>query len=252
MNIINKIFWQEDRISMITNHLEADKHSHWMLQLFIGIEDSIEITVNEKLVKCNCIVVDKNISHSFSARKKVYYSALIEPTSIFAEQLTSKMNDFGYWICEKDGLDELRQQGTFLIYQSSEEQYLKFMKMLNNYLNFPETIKYYDDRITELLQLLHTCNCDNHTISNFADKVALSASRLSHLFKEQIGIPLKSYILLHQMECAFGELLSGKNVTEASMIAGFDTPSHLAGTVKRMMGMPVSLSLKDSEFLKVY
>ncbi|MFN1843157.1 hypothetical protein Q0Y04_17655 [Clostridioides difficile] len=55
---------------MITNNLEADTHSHCMLQLFLGIEDSIEITVNEKLVKCNCIIVDKNISHSFSARKK--------------------------------------------------------------------------------------------------------------------------------------------------------------------------------------
>lgn len=113
MNIINKIFWQEDRIGMITNNLEADTHSHCMLQLFLGIEDSIEITVNEKLVKCNCIIVDKNISHSFSARKKVYYSAIIEPTSIYAEQLTSKMNDFGYWICDNDGLEKLRQQGTF-------------------------------------------------------------------------------------------------------------------------------------------
>ncbi len=103
-----------------------------------------------------------------------------------------------------------------------------------------------------LFQLLDTCNCNNHTISNFADKVALSFSRLSHLFKEQIGIPLKSYILLHQMERAFQELLTGKSVTGATLPAGFDSPSHFAGTVKRMMGMPVSLSLKDSEFLKVY
>ncbi len=57
------------------------------------------------------------------------------------------------------------------------------MEMLNNYLNIPITLKNYDDRITELLNLLRTCNCDNHTISSFADKVSLSASRLSHLFK---------------------------------------------------------------------
>lgn len=214
---------------MITNNLEADTHSHCMLQMFLGIEENIEIIVNEKLVKCNCIAVDKNISHSFSARKKVYYSAIIEPTSIYAEQLTSKMSDFGYWIYDNDGLEKLRQQGTFLIYNSSKEQYLRFMEMLNNYLNIPITLKNYDDRITELLNLLRTCNCDNHTISSFADKVSLSASRLSHLFKEQIGIPLKSYILFHQMECAFRELLSGKNVTEASMIAGFELHHTLHG-----------------------
>lgn len=47
MNIINKIFWQEDRIGMITNNLEADTHSHCMLQMFLGIEENIEIIVNE-------------------------------------------------------------------------------------------------------------------------------------------------------------------------------------------------------------
>lgn len=35
--------------------------------------------------------------------------------------------------------------------------------------------------------------CDKHSISSFANKVSLSSSRLSHLFKEQAGLPLKSY-----------------------------------------------------------
>lgn len=252
MKVINKIYWQEDRIGMITNHLDADTHSHWMLQIFIAIEEEIEIIINEKLVTCNCIVIDKNIPHSFSAKNKVYYSALIEPTSIYAQELSSRMNDRGYWICDNDGIEELRQQAISLVSQSNSKQYLKFMAMINDYLNIPTITNKYDDRIIELLHLLDTCTCDIHTISNFAKKVALSPSRLSHLFKEQIGIPLKSYILLHQIEQAFKELLVGKNVTEAALAAGFDTPSHFAATVKKMMGMPVSLSLKDSEFLKVY
>lgn len=252
MRNINKIYWQADKIGLITNHLEADTHSHWMLQLFIGIEADVEIVVNGKFVKCHCIVVDKNVPHSFSAGKKVFYSAIIEPASVYAKQLTARMNNDGYWVCNKNNIEELKQQGKSLIQQSNVEQYLKFIETLNNYLDISTKQKQYDDRIATLLQLLDTCHCNNHTISNLADTVALSSSRLSHLFKEQIGIPLKSYILLHQMECAFRELLAGKSVTEAAMSAGFDTPSHFAATVKRMMGMPVSLSLKDSEFLKVY
>lgn len=75
---------------------------------------------------------------------------------------------------------------------------------------------------------------------------------LSHLFREQTGVSLKSYILLHQMEKAFIELLNGATITQAAMEAGFDSPSHFAATVKRMMGMPARLSLKDSRFLKVH
>lgn len=40
--IHNRIFWQNDKIGLLTNHLEADTHAHWMLQLFISIEDRIE------------------------------------------------------------------------------------------------------------------------------------------------------------------------------------------------------------------
>ena len=39
---------------------------------------------------------------------------------------------------------------------------------------------------------------------------------------------------------------------EAALNAGFDSPSHFASTVKRMMGLPARSTVKDSEFLKVY
>lgn len=78
-----------------------------------------------------------------------------------------------------------------------------------------------------------------------------SQSRLSHLFKEQIGIPLKSYIQFHQMKQAFLALLHGKSITEAAMATNFDSPSHFAAVAKKMMGMSARTSLKDSVFLKV-
>lgn len=101
MKVINKIFWQQDRIGILSNHIEAETHKHWMLQLFLGLEDAIEIIVNGKWIRCNCIVIDKNVPHSFSTKKKMYYSAIIDPSSMYAKQLTSRMNAFGYWLCDK-------------------------------------------------------------------------------------------------------------------------------------------------------
>lgn len=66
-----------------------------------------------------------------------------------------------------------------------------------------------------------------------------------------MGVPLKSYIQFHQMQTAFLALLNGKNITEAAMLAGFDSPSHFATVTKKMMGMPASISVKNSVFLKV-
>lgn len=248
---LNRIFWQNDKIGLLTNHLEADTHAHWMLQLFISIEDSIEIMINDKMIQCHCIVIDKNIPHAFSANQKIYFSAIIEPDSSYAKQLFTRMNEHGYWINDNMDRTELRKQANLLIQSPSKEEYLNFISILDTYLKIEHIPITYDERITELLHHLASCSCDNHTIAAFADQVALSPSRLSHLFKEQMGIPLKNYLLLHQMETAFKALFDGSTISEAAMQAGFDSPSHFASTVKRMMGMSVSSSLKDSVFLKV-
>lgn len=252
MKNINKIFWGSSKIDMLTNQINAETHSHYMLQVFLGIDDIVEIIVNGKLIKCDCIVIDKNISHSFSAQNKVYYSSLIDPTSIYATKLANKMNGQGYFIYDSKEIKNLREVGKSLMIKFDIEEYSCFEKKVNELLGIFSGIKKYDKRISELFNYLNSCDCYNHSIAYFAGEVGLSSSRLSHLFKEQTGIPLKSYILLHQMERAFSELFAGKNITQASMIAGFDSSSHFAGTVKRMMGMPVTSSLKDSEFLKVY
>lgn len=72
------------------------------------------------------------------------------------------------------------------------------------------------------------------------------------MFSEQVWITLKKYLTLHQLERVFQDLLAGKRITEAALNAGFDSPSHFASTVKRMMGLPARSTVKDSEFLKVY
>lgn len=252
MKIINKIFWGSSKIDILTNQINAETHSHYMLQVFLGIEDIVEIIVNGKSISCDCIVIDKNVPHSFSAKNKVYYSSLIDPTSIYATELTNKMNGQGYFIYDSKEIINLREAGISLMIKSDIEEYRCFEKKVNELLGISSGTKKYDERISELFSYLNSCDCYNHSIAHFASEVGLSSSRLSHLFKEQTGISLKSYILLHQMERAFSELLAGQNITQASMIAGFDSPSHFAGTVKRMMGMPVTSSLKDSKFLKVY
>lgn len=252
MKVINKIFWDTDKISMITNHLNADTHSHLMLQLFVGVDDCVEIIINDIQIKCDVIVVNKNVAHSFSTKGKVYFSSIIDPTSVYGKELVDKMGKRGFLIYKQINKDELCKQVKELLHSINVEQYKHFYKYLLNCLELSMYKHTYDERISSIFQLLDTCKCNDHSIKYLADTVFLSSSRLSHLFKEQTGIPLKSYILLHQIERAFGELFSGKNITQASMIAGFDSPSHFASTVKKMMGMPVSLSLKDSEFLKVY
>ncbi len=248
---MNKIYWGKDKITMLTDHLAAKNHSHLMLQLFLSLEGSMEIRVSGKRISCRGIVVSGNVPHAVYAKKRLHLSVLIEPASGLAEQFYRKLEGKAYLLLEGHGMDELQKQATEMAEDESASCYYKFMEKLYQFMDLNPSPKEYDERIQQLFLLLASCNCDDHRISVFAEQTALSPSRLSHLFREQTGVSLKSYILLHQMEKAFMELLKGASITRAAMEAGFDSPSHFAATVKRMMGMPASLSLKDSRFLKV-
>lgn len=248
---MNRIYWGKDSIGIVTDQIDAAPHSHPMMQLFLSIEGVLDIEVSDEMLSCRFVIVDKNILHAFNTKGKLHFSLIIEPATELAEQLCQKMNGLDYLICDKAEMKNIQQQAKCLVQNHSIQGYQAFMKQLLIFLGVEQKTSAYDNRIIELLSLLDKCSCDDHAITQFADKVSLSTSRLSHLFKEQTGVPLKSYITLHQMERAFISLLGGKNITEAALNAGFDTPSHFAATTKRLMGMSASLSLKDSDFLKV-
>lgn len=246
-----KVFWDKDNIGFISDKLNSVGHSHCVLQLFLSFGEPMQITVGDRCVGGKCVIVNKNVTHAVNTDGKSCLSVLIEPTSSFASGLIAKING-DYLVCDNGKIGALQQKASELCTANDGELYKSFVQELAACLGVDRNQKVLDERIAELLNILQNCDCYDHTVESFADKVALSSSRLSHLFREQIGVPLKSYILFHQLERAFTALLSGKSITEAAMLAGFDSPSHFAATVKKWMGMPASSSLKDSEILKVF
>lgn len=248
---MNKIYWGKDEIVMLTDHLNAVSHRHLMLQLFLGLEDDVKIHIRGRSVTESCVITGNDVSHSFFANKKPHLSVLFEPVSAAALQIEAKMNDCDYLAFSRAETKDIRKTARELSEQFSPQLYERLIGEIYKLLGITQSETTFDERVSELLRNIEKCDCCDHSISHFASQVCLSDSRLSHLFKEQTGMTLKGYISLHRMKRAFSLLLSGESITNAAMKAGFDSPSHFAATVKKMMGMPARLSLKDSEFLKV-
>lgn len=250
---MNKIYWDKDKISIFTNQFEAVEHKHWALQLFLALEDDLKVSLSGKSLKGQFIIVNRNVNHSFSSESHLHLSVIIEPTSDIAVQLSTLMGENEAIVFDNKKIEELKELAYSLFHDEVEiEKYQKLMTALYSFLGIYVKKSIYDDRIRDLLKNIETCACNEHTIASFAENVFLSPSRLSHLFKEQVGMPLKSYLQFHQIQKAFLAILNGKSITEAAMLANFDSPSHLAAVTKKLTGMPASISLKDSVFLKVF
>ncbi|WP_074258372.1 AraC family transcriptional regulator [Mycobacteroides abscessus] len=77
--------------------------------------------------------------------------------------------------------------------------------------------------------------------TELAARVGLSASRLTHLFTEQVGIPLRRYVLWSRLRAAILRVQAGDDLTGAAHGAGFADSAHLTRTTREMFGLPPSV-----------
>ncbi|MCR5213625.1 MAG: AraC family transcriptional regulator [Eubacterium sp.] len=249
---MNHIYWDVDKISMLTDRMNAANHSHGMIQFFLCPEDKLNIKVSNKSIEARAVFVNANIMHSFKTDGKICFTSVIEPASSIGISLSQLMNENDYYALKDEKIKEINENVINMVDDFTKEPYFKLMESLSKGLGLKGTEVILDDRVLELLGMLEHCTCHDHSIDTYADKLCISSSRLSHIFVEEIGIPLKKYLILHQLERAFSLILQGSRITDAALEAGFDTPSHFASTVKRLMGLPARNTIKDSGFLKVY
>lgn len=250
---MNQIYWDVSQISMLTDNLGASTHSHGMVQFFLALENIPDIQVGrKKLDKPICLFVNKNVKHSVKFHDGIIFTTVIDPTSDIGIFIDALMNGNEYYLIDTDVTKKLSKYAYPMIETFDKESYVTFLNQMYLNLGFQPRERQMDERITGLLKILEDCNCFDHSVEKYAEELDISTSRLSHLFSEQVGISLKSYLTIHQLEKAFQSILEGSRLTEAAMNAGFDSPSHFAATVKRLMGLPTRKTIKDSRFLKVY
>lgn len=77
-------------------------------------------------------------------------------------------------------------------------------------------------------------------IDEVATAVGLSASRLSHLLADEVGLGFRQYILWRRLERSGRSLATGASVTEAAHAAGFADAAHMSRTFRRMFGVAPS------------
>ena len=77
--------------------------------------------------------------------------------------------------------------------------------------------------------------------TELAARVGISASRLTHVFTEQVGIPLRRYVLWSRLQVAITRVQGGDDLTGAAHGAGFADSAHLTRTTREMFGLPPSV-----------
>jgi AraC-like DNA-binding protein len=109
---------------------------------------------------------------------------------------------------------------------------------LNAICSQPVRARSFDPRIARVLARLKDAVPDEILSSaELADEVGLSEGRLIHLFAEQLGVPLRRYVLALRLRRLLFFVSMGQNLTDAAQEAGFCDSAHLTRVYREMYGL---------------
>ncbi len=208
----------------ITNDLEVDTHSHPAVE-FIKAEKGM-FSIETDFGKQNNLtfaIIDANLKHKMTSEQNEIEFLLIECNN-------TKLKDY------------LINRGIELkngVFTSSDLTHTVLIDDVISHLGNQNLKLTKDKRVYNCIEVIETENLQyKELLSTLSSKVFLSESRLSHLFKENVGISIKRYFLWNRLKYALKFLLTEEtNLKEASFEAGFSDQAHLTRTFKSFLGI---------------
>ena len=105
-----------------------------------------------------------------------------------------------------------------------------------------------DQRITVVLKAIRASDDLRIPIENAASMVFLSPSRFAHLFKQQVGLPFRRYMLWRKLTRAMLAIGREGTIAAGAHAADFADAAHLTRTFQQMFGIPPSALMRGQFF----
>jgi AraC family transcriptional regulator len=105
-----------------------------------------------------------------------------------------------------------------------------------------------DQRVTRVLQAIRESDDLRISLASVAAQVFLSPGRFAHLFKQQVGVPFRRYILWRKLTRSLLSIARGETTAAAAQAADFADAAHLTRTFYAMFGAPPSAMMRGDFF----
>jgi AraC-like DNA-binding protein len=217
-----------------------DAHSHHAVQVTLGLEGEFELESGTCRIGNPAAAVAPDARHSFRAEGLVAH-VFIEPESLAGRAAAGSLFASGAPLVAlpEELLGELPAQlmAAFRRQERSDGSLTVLAQAVISRLAGGVIAQPPDARVKTVLEWAATQLDRPVSLVDAARRVALSKDRLRHLFVEQTGLPLRSYLLWLRLTRGIEAFAAGASLTDAAHQAGFADSAHFSRTFRRMFGI---------------
>lgn len=246
----------EDTLAILVKNVEVNLHCHHAVQLVVSLDKPYRaILEDQKFESIHGFLIDSDIPHACQSANTTVLVISIDATSKKGRILKQHLSNRKFVLIHEIFAAEAIAHFSTSYWRYCDQIDPEFdpFVLIRSLYDEQDQVTPLDDRSLAAIDFIHQNIGRTLQIVDIAQHIELSESRLRHLFSEQIGIPITSYILWTRMKVALREMLKpGVNLSDAAHRANFSDHAHFTRTFKRMFGVPPSLLLEHGQFLQVF
>lgn len=252
--MISQLYLWSRRALYLGRSVDTAIHTHHAVQLSIGLDGPLRIDKGSGVDQLlPAVVVNREISHSLQAQGEWLASIYLEPESDDYERMVNY-----YWGEPGSGIKVPDVQS------SIQKQFIELLRtginpdiaqsLLRKVIEPTAVTDDHplDPRIINVLKHLQDGPGLNVPVAELAHYVSLSPVRLTHLFKQEIGIPIRRFVLWQKLRMAAGAACQGESLTNAAQEGGFTDSAHFTHSFQKLLGINPSFLFSPRNQLSVY
>jgi AraC-like DNA-binding protein len=240
----------------IAPEVEHTLHQHSTLQVTLALDHAFSFrTHSSRWKRTRCVAVNSGVPHQ--ARDLVGHCVTVHvvPERWRTAHLTHGFLD-GDDVRFLDGMDLSkfavffrglldRESGCSPVFQQAE----RLIEELTGLKSWTGAV---DNRLLDVLERIQAGLPGSLRSRDLARGACLSEDRFLHLFKEQLGITLRHYIIHQRLLRATADILAGSSVTRAAIDAGFVDSAHFSRRFFALAGFPPSRLKQARGAVRIY
>lgn len=227
-------------------------HSHHAIQVVIGLDGAVAIKgEKDDWRRARGVIVRQDVVHSFNGDGVTGAMLFVDPESSEGLWLRASLRD-DITLVPETRLNVCTAE--LLTFYERPLEGMEIGALIRHCVQQLSAgappARRLDPRVTRVLRQIRESDDLRLSLESAAASAFLSTGRFAHLFKQQVGLPFRRYMLWRKLTRAMLAIGREGTIAAGAHAADFADAAHLTRTFYQMFGIPPSVMMRG-EFFEV-
>lgn len=221
-------------------------HLHHAIQIVIAVEGLVAIRSQRGAWREGPgVVVQPDVVHAFNAQGSRAAMLFVDPESMEGAWLRSTLREDITLVPEIRLLGPAAALRTFMDRPHEGQDVGSLTRHCVQALSTgAPPARRLDPRVSTVIDRIRAADDLRISLNGAAAMAYLSPSRFAHVFKQQVGLPFRRYMLWRKLTRAMVAIGGSHTIADAAHAADFADSAHLTRTFYQMVGMAPSALMR--------